>query len=119
MLGVKKFISRYEMPLARIKRDIGPPDYAHYIFNFAEQVFIPHHARQVGPLYLQYNCLEYAVIAREGRSTTIDEDNSIGYNGTKTHGTKTHGPNSVISVLDHYLVKHGLQENNNYCHLQC
>ena len=26
------------------------PDYAHYTFDFAEQVFIPHHARQVGPL---------------------------------------------------------------------
>ena len=24
------------------------PDYAHYTFDFAEQVFVPHHARQVG-----------------------------------------------------------------------
>lgn len=42
----------------------------------------------------------------------IDEDNSIGSNGTKTHG-----PNSVISMLDHYLTKRGLQESN--CHFHC
>ena len=42
----------------------------------------------------------------------IDEDNSIGPNGTHTHG-----PNSVISMLDHYFDNHGLKEKE--CHLHC
>ena len=31
----------------------APPQYAHYTFNFAQCVHIPHHARQVGPLYFK------------------------------------------------------------------
>ena len=27
------------------------PDYVHYTFDFAQQVFLPYHSRQVGPLY--------------------------------------------------------------------
>ena len=42
----------------------------------------------------------------------INEDQSIGRNGTKTHG-----PNSVISMLHHYFTEHGLQEKE--CHLHC
>ena len=90
--------------------------YAHYTFDFAEQLHLPHHSRQVGPMYfkvgrrvqlfgiccdtnkIQVNCL-------------IDESESIGQNGTKTHG-----PNSVISMLDHYFATHGLNELICHCH---
>ena len=30
-----------------------PLEYAHYTFDFAQCVHIPHHARQVGPLYFK------------------------------------------------------------------
>ena len=43
--------------------------YAHYTFDFAEQVHIPHHAQQVGPFtskyVAKYKCLVYVVIATE------------------------------------------------------
>ena len=41
-----------------------PPQYAHYIFDFAEQLHLPH-SHQVGPLYFKvgrFSCLEFAVI---------------------------------------------------------
>ena len=41
-----------------------PPEFAHYTFNFAEQVFIPHHARQVGPLYFNSFTGEGAIMRR-------------------------------------------------------
>ena len=93
------------------------PDYTHYTFDFAEQVFVPHHARQVGPLYFKvYRKIQLFGVCCDGNrkqvNYLIDEDNSIGYNGAKTHG-----PNSVISMLDHYFTKHGLQEKD--CHLHC
>ena len=94
-----------------------PPEFAHYTFDFAEQVFIPHHARQVGPLYFKV-CRKIQLFGvccdsnRKQINYLIDEDNSIGPNGKKTHG-----PNSVISMLDHYLTKHGLQESK--CHFHC
>ena len=30
-----------------------PLEYAHYTFDFAQCVYIPHHTRQVGPLYFK------------------------------------------------------------------
>lgn len=30
-----------------------PPQYTHYMFGFAQCVHIPHHVRQVGPLYFK------------------------------------------------------------------
>ena len=31
----------------------GAPRYAHYTFDFAEQLHLPHHSRQEGPLYFK------------------------------------------------------------------
>ena len=94
-----------------------PPSYAHYTFDFAEQVHIPHHSRQVGPLYFKV-CRKIQIFGiccdsnRKQINYLIDEDNSIGPNGSQTHG-----PNSVISMLDHYFSNHALNESD--CHLHC
>ena len=91
-----------------------PPSYAHYTFDFAEQVHIPH---QVGPLYFKV-CRKFQIfgICCDSNSKQInyliDEDNSIGPNASQTHG-----PNSVISMLDHYFSNHALNESD--CHLHC
>ena len=86
------------------------PRFGHYTFDFAQQLQLPHHFRQEGP--------EYFVVARRvqlfgvfssGRSQQvnylIDENDTIGPNGTKSHG-----PNSVVSMLDHYFAKYGNSE---------
>lgn len=82
----------------------------HYTFDFAQCVAVPHHSRQMGPIYflsprkiqifgfridavpLQYNYL-------------IDENQSIG-----TDGKRTHGPDAVIAMLDHGLDNYGYGE---------
>lgn len=94
-----------ETELAKVQGSQSRPKYAHYTFDFAEQVHIPHHSRQVGPLYFKV-CRKIHVFGiccdsnRKQINYLIDEDNSIGVNGANTHG-----PNSVISMLDHYFTK--------------
>ena len=110
-------MKKAETQLSEAQDTRSVPQYAHYTFDFAEQVYIPHHARQVGPIYFKV-CRKIQVFGiccdsnRKQVNYLIDEDNSIGVNGTNTHG-----PNSVISMLDHYFTKHALQESN--CHLHC
>ena len=92
-----------------------PLEYAHYTFDFTQCVHIPHHARQVGPLYFKTpRKIQIFDICcdsnRKQHNYLIDEDNSIG-----TNGANTHGPNSVISMLD--LCTHNLHET--WCHLHC
>ena len=94
-----------------------PLEYAHYTFDFAQCVHIPHHARQVGPLYFKTprKIQIFGICCdsnRKQHNYLIDEDNSIG-----TNGANTHGPNSVISMLDHYFRTHNLHETR--CHLHC
>ena len=95
----------------------GTLSYAHYTFDFAQCVHIPHHARQVGPLYFKTprKIQIFGICCdsnKKQHNYLIDEDCCIG-----TNGTKTHGPNSVISMLDHYFANHGLNETT--CHLHC
>ena len=110
-------MKKAETQLSEAQDTRSVPQYAHYTFDFAEQVHIPHHARQVGPIYFKV-CRKIQVLGiccdsnRKQVNYLIDEDNSIGVNGINTHG-----PNSVISMLDHYFTKHALQESN--CHLHC
>ena len=110
---MKKAESQFsECPGTRLK-----PQYAHYRFDFAEQVHIPHHSRQVDPMYFKvWGKIQLFGICCDSNKKQInyliDEDDSIGANGTHTHG-----PNSVISMLDHYFDKHGLKEKE--CHLHC
>ena len=110
-------MKKAESELAKVSGTHHKLQYAHYTFDFAEQVHIPHHSRQVGPIYFKV-CRKiqlFGICCDSNRKQTnylIDEDNSIGYNGASTHG-----PNSVISMLDHYLTKHSLGERK--CHFHC
>ena len=110
-------MKKAETQLSEAQDTRSVPQYAHYMFDFAEQVHIPHQARQVGPIYFKV-CRKIQVFGiccdsnRKQVNYLIDEDNGIGVNGTNTHG-----PNSVISMLDQYFTKHALQESN--CHLHC
>ena len=77
--------------------------YLHMTFDFAQQATIPHHARQVGPLYLRVpRRVQLFEIASEGipkqTNYLIDEHQTIGKDGSKSHG-----PNAVISMLHFHL----------------
>jgi hypothetical protein len=94
----------------------GAPRYAHYTFDFAEQLHLPHHSRQEGPLYFKV-CRKVQLfgICCDSNNVQInylvDESQTIGQNGKKSHG-----PNSVISMLDHYFSHHSLNEAICQCH---
>ena len=90
------------------------PAYAHITFDFAQQAFLPYHSRQVGPLYYKVPMrVQIFGICNDAIPAQInylfDEKETIGVNGSKSHG-----PNSVISMLHHYLQVHGKQER--ICH---
>jgi hypothetical protein len=88
----------------------------HYTFDFAEQLHLPNHARQVGPLYFK---VPYRVqlfgVCDEARPQQINylfrEKDTIGENGTKCHG-----PNCVISMIHHFFNTHGNGEEACYLH---
>ena len=109
-------MKKSEAELAKVLGTQSKPKYAHYTFDFAEQVHIPHHSRQVGPIYFKV-CRKIQLFGiccdsnRKQINYLIDEDNSIGFNGSTTHG-----PNSVISMLDHYFTKHSLKEEESHLH---
>ena len=68
-----------------------PLSYAHYTFDFAQCVHIPHHARQVGPLYFKIlrKIQIFGICCdsnRKQHNYLIDENCCICTNGTKTHG---------------------------------
>ena len=73
----------------------------HYTFDFAQQLTLPHHSRQEGPLYFTSPrkvqlfgvCMEGAA---EQYNYLIDENCTISVDGSQSHG-----PNTVISML-HY-----------------
>ena len=46
-------MKKAETQLSEAQDTRSVPQYAHYTFDFAEQVHIPHHARQVGPIYFK------------------------------------------------------------------
>lgn len=82
----------------------------HYTFGFAQNVLIPHHSRQVRPLYfMSPRKIQIFGVRLDGipvqLNYLIDEHQSIGPDGTHTHG-----PNTVISLLDHTLTKYSLGE---------
>ena len=44
---------RYYLDSCNVTPEGSPPEYAHYTFDFAEQLTLPHHSRQVGPMYFK------------------------------------------------------------------
>ena len=92
------------------------PTYAHYTFDFAEQLHLPHHSRQEGPLYFKV-CRKVQLfgiccdINNVQINYLIDESETIGQSGYKSHG-----PISVISMLDHHFSNHSQKEHICHCH---
>ncbi|XP_060577599.1 uncharacterized protein LOC132734769 [Ruditapes philippinarum] len=82
----------------------------HYTFDYSQNVTIPHHSQQMGPLYfvtgrkIQIFGVRVDSVSQQ-YNYLIDEDESIGADGTGTHG-----PNSVISMLHHCLENQGFGE---------
>ena len=92
------------------------PQYGHYTFDFAQQLHVPYHARQVGPLYFKSPLKVHLFgICNDGTKLQVnylyDESQCIGVSGTKAHG-----PNSVISMLHHYLDANSLCESAVHFH---
>ena len=79
----------------------------HYTFDFAQQVSLPHLARQPGPLYFKTpRKIQLFGVCNEGTpkqtNYLLDEQDAIGPNGTKSHGA-----NTVVSLLHHFFTVHG------------
>ncbi|XP_061189999.1 uncharacterized protein LOC133197826 [Saccostrea echinata] len=79
----------------------------HYTFDFAQQLTIPHHARQEGQLYFTSpRKVQLFGVCMEGGKKQynylFDEDQMIGVDGTKAHGL-----NTVITLLHHTLQNYG------------
>ena len=89
----------------------------HYTFYFAQQLTLPHHSRQEGPLYFTSPrkvqlfgvCMEGVA---EQHNYLIDKNCTIGVNGSHSHG-----PNTMISMLHHAFQEYGLGEMA--CHIHC
>ncbi|KAJ8313805.1 LOW QUALITY PROTEIN: hypothetical protein KUTeg_008366, partial [Tegillarca granosa] len=73
-------------------------DYKHYTFDFSQFVSIPHHARQMGPVYFitprKIFGFRIDIIPKQ-LNFLIDEHETIGKDGTQTSG-----PNAVISIIN-------------------
>lgn len=100
----REFISTAKVSLSVAEGEV--PEYTHLTFDFAQQATIPHHARQVGPLYFRVpRRIQIFGISNEAvpkqMDYLIDEHQTIGRDATKAHG-----PNAVISMLHHHLEKH-------------
>ena len=88
----------------------------HYTFDFAQNVCLPHTARQVGPLYfktpfkVQLFGVNSEAIPKQvnyllGENDTIGED-----------GKKSHNPNTVVSLLHHFFDCYGHGEKECFLH---
>nr|XP_022337269.1 uncharacterized protein LOC111133299 [Crassostrea virginica] len=89
----------------------------HYTFDFAQQLTLPHHSRQEGPLYFTSpRKVQLFGVCMEGTAEQynylIDENCTIGVDGSQSHG-----PNTVISMLHHAFQEYGLGEMA--CHIHC
>ncbi|XP_061170719.1 uncharacterized protein LOC133180166 [Saccostrea echinata] len=79
----------------------------HFTFDFSQNVNIPHHARQMGPLYflslpkIQIFGFRIDDIPKQ-LNFLIDEHETIDCDGTNTHG-----PDSVISMIDWSFSQYG------------
>ena len=77
--------------------------YSHLTFDFAENFALPHHARQPGPVFFKvlFRVNDFGVMnagQQKQHHYLYTEAQCIGADNSKSHG-----PNSVISMLHHYL----------------
>ena len=100
-------------PVQPCSRNLCKP---HYTFDFAQNILLPHTARQVGPIYFKTprKVMLFGVNS-EGLpkqvNYLIDEAETIGVNGTKSHGA-----NTVVSLLHHFFAYHGHGEKECWLH---
>ncbi|XP_052805759.1 uncharacterized protein LOC128235083 [Mya arenaria] len=82
----------------------------HYSWDFAQQVHIPHHSQQVGPLYFKTarRCEVFGVCC-EGSEKQVFYLGDEGVAPGK-------GANTVVSYLHHYLENYGLGEEHAQFH---
>ncbi|XP_060586046.1 uncharacterized protein LOC132741792 [Ruditapes philippinarum] len=104
---------RHDRPVTPVSADLNK---VHFTFDYSQCVTIPHHSRQMGPIYFvtgrKINMFGIRVDSTgEQFNYLIDEDQSIGLDGGGTHG-----PNSVISMLHHSLSNYGFGEKGLYLH---
>lgn len=88
----------------------------HYTFDFAQQVTLPHMYRQPGPLYFKTpRKIQLFGVCSEGVPKQVnyllDESDTIGPNGTKSHGA-----NTVVSLLHDFFRRHGHGEEECVLH---
>lgn len=93
----------------------APLTRVHYTFDFAQNVSLPYTARQVGPIYFKSpRKVQIFGVNSEGIPKQVnyllDEADTIGKDGTKSHGA-----NTVVSLLHHFFEEHGHGEKE--CHL--
>ena len=98
----------YKALIADAKRELeGAEGYAanvcHFTFDFAQMLELPHHTRQVGPIYFKSRFrVQLFGVCNEARNTQVNflfhEGETIGADGKKAHG-----PNAVISMIHYYL----------------
>ncbi|XP_060568543.1 uncharacterized protein LOC132727145 isoform X2 [Ruditapes philippinarum] len=89
-----------------LRRSADEDEYFHFTFDFCQNVSLPHHARQMGPLYfLTLRKVQIFGFRIDGipkqLNFLIDENETVGEDGSKTHG-----PDAVISMVDWALQEH-------------
>ena len=89
---------------------------AHYTFDYAQQLELPYHTRQVGPLYFKVRFrVQLFGIAEEARNKQVNflfhEGQAIGQDGKKAHG-----PNAVVSMLDEFMTNHANDKRQVHFH---
>ncbi|XP_060601134.1 uncharacterized protein LOC132754508 isoform X3 [Ruditapes philippinarum] len=80
--------------------ETGDRRHSHFTFDFSQNLWLPHHSRQIGPTYfMTLRKVQLFGVRNDGTSTQynflVDENETIGPDGTQTHG-----PNAVISMVD-------------------
>lgn len=92
------------------------PPYTHLTFDFAQQLELPQHTRQVGPLYFKsrFRVQLFGVCDEaKGQQTNyvFHEGETIGEDGQQAHG-----PNAVISMLHNHL---SIRTKERTVHMHC
>lgn len=92
------------------------PSSLHYTFDYAQSVCLPHHVRQMGPVYfLNLRKVHLFGVCMEGipahYNYLVDEAQTIGPDGTLAHG-----PNTVLSMLHHAMTNYGRGEQKAVLH---
>ena len=107
-----QFINQQEhvLPLSADFRKV------HYTFDFSQNVALPHHARQMGPLYF-LSLKKVHIFGFRVDDKPMQYNYLIGENETLgPDGTKAHGPDTVISLVHHGLGNYGYGEKECLIH---